>query len=93
MTRTNIQVKIQEDDRWLFRAILAIYKRQTVHEQQTDRTVERNGIGFNGVDAPFLSSLACQINCKGYLSMKQKVIARKMMTKYCGQLERIANGR
>ncbi len=51
-----------------------------------DGAVQRDGVGFNGVDAHFGNSLACQER----LSFKQASIAHKMLRKYKGQLS--ANG-
>lgn len=92
-TKDFIKEKILEDDRWLRRGILAIYSRQTEAEQARKTTIEDNGIGFNGVDAPFLSSLARQLQVRDWLSEKQSAIARRKMTKYAGQLEKIAGGK
>lgn len=87
-----IKFKLESDDRWLYRGILAIYSRQTIDEKCTCETVDKNGVGFNRCDAEFLSSLATQLIKWGGLSIKQRVIARKKMLKYAGQLERIAGG-
>jgi len=93
-TKEIIQDKLATDQRWLERGILAIYNYQTSHEQSRGDTIELNGVGFNGCDAPFLSSLACWIQ-KSYrpegqrLSAKQASFGAKKMKKYAGQLLRI----
>lgn len=98
MTHTvnSIRTLILERDDALEKAILRIYEGQTEAEQATDTTSVDNGVGFNGVDAPFLSSLAKQIQANKYnkplgsrLSWKQRDIARKKMVKYAGQVFRI----
>lgn len=90
--------KIGSDDFWAARAVLAIYARQTADEQQTDETRHENGVGFNGRDAEFLSSIAKQLQERGFtketrdrvpLSYKQLAAIRKSMKKYAGQLARI----
>lgn len=88
-TQNEIKENVTNDYRWLARAIVAIYNRQTEDEQNTDSTRHLNGIGFNGVDAEILSSFAKQINKGRILSDKQKAIAVKKMGKYAGQLYRI----
>jgi hypothetical protein len=76
--------------------LLAMYERQTGDEQQTGSTREENGVGFNGTDARFLSSLAEQAlenrRTKKFptdLSPKQIECAKKKLVKYTRQLEDI----
>ena len=90
-TIEEIRNLLEESDKAVARAILAIYGRQTASEQSTETTSESNGVGFNGVDAPFLSSLAKFYEEKGYLSPKQVSYGRKKIRKYAGQLVNIAN--
>jgi hypothetical protein len=81
--RTNVATKPE----WTERALLAIYKNQTPAEQLAHVTVEKNHIGFNGVDAEILSSFAQQmIRYNRHLSEKQLKIAAKKMPKYAQQL-------
>jgi hypothetical protein len=75
------------NDKALFRAIIKIYERQTLDEQEAEETSERNGVGFSGCDANILSSFAKQLIVKGYLSPKQITIARKKMPKYWKQIQ------
>lgn len=87
-----IRERMLIDNRWLFRGLLAIYSRQTSAEKTAKETRERNGVGFNGCDAPFLTDIAQKYQQLGRLSDKQIAACRKSMLKYCGQLARIANG-
>lgn len=90
MIKSNLEI----NDKWVLRAVLAIYANQTHAEQNTESTQVDNGIGFNGLDAQILSSFAKQIidfeNGKSRymspLSPKQMGIARRKITKYAGQL-------
>jgi hypothetical protein len=92
MTANEIKVKIASDDRWLERGILAIWKFQTASEKAQKDTHLYNSVGFNGPDGKFLTSLG-NILSRGYhLTDKQKYVARKRMSKYAAQLERIASG-
>jgi hypothetical protein len=86
-----IKEMLLNNDTVLYRGIYQIFLRQTEDEKRVEGTKESNGIGFNGVDAPFLSSLAKQLIAKRTLSEKQTKAARKAMLKYSGQLTRIAN--
>lgn len=89
--KEEIRANLETDDRWLYRGIKAIYERQTADEQETSSTNCENGVGFNGADAEFMSSIAQQVIHLNFLTPKQKEIARKKMLKYAGQLARIAN--
>lgn len=75
----------------LERSILKIYSNQTRDEQDVRNTKHHNNIGFNGLDAQFLSSLAEQIQKSQYpegrrLSPKQTEYAKRKMVKYAKQL-------
>lgn len=93
MTANEIKAKILVDDRWLIRGLLAIFAKQTEHEQISDQTTEHNLRGFNGVDGFILTRFAKFYNKFGYLSPKQLAIARRKMLKYCGQLAKIAEAK
>lgn len=93
-----IRHKLATNDKWLVRGIVAIYQKQTASERRAKSTHKRNGVGFNSVDAGFLSDLAqSAIDWKeqhGELSLTDAQIraAREQMLKYAGQLADIANG-
>jgi hypothetical protein len=89
--KSAILQKLMTNNRWLMRAVVAIYEKQTDNERAEDKTVEQNGIGFNAIDANIMSSFARQIQDTGSLSRRQLDIARTKMKKYCGQLSKIAN--
>jgi len=89
-----------DGDAAVLRGILAIYERQTADEKSSETTKHHNGMGFNGRDAAFGTSLAKQIlawnadkNSKFNrpLSSKQMESARKMLKRYAGQLAKVAN--
>jgi hypothetical protein len=74
------------------RALLFMYARQTQDEQSSQQTSHSNGIGFTGVDAEFLSSVAQKcIKYKNDISPKQFIYVRKKLVKYSGQLVEFAN--
>jgi len=82
---------IQTNDAVLYGALIKLYNCQTEDEQGIGSTRERNGSGFNGIDAPILSSFAEFYKERGYLSPKQRNICRKKLIKYNRQLTRLAN--
>jgi hypothetical protein len=91
-TKEEVKAKLESDDKWLVRGLLAIHARQTEEEKTTETTKEQNGTGFNSVDANILTDLVNQYKrTNGYLSVRQIALIRKKMVKYAGQLTRIAN--
>ena len=77
---------------WATKALIRIYKEnQTPSEQNAQTTTEDNGIGFTGVDAPFLSSLAAQYEQKGFLSEKQMGFVLRKMPKYARQVVQMSD--
>lgn len=94
-TEEEIKSKLIEGNKiWIEHAVIAIFNKQTSYEQSAETTKERNCVGYNGADAPIMSSFAKQlIRRKGYhLSEKQLYVAKKKIVKYVGQLTIIANG-
>lgn len=87
-----IRNRLATNDKWLERGLVAIYRFQTESEKNLGATVEDNGVGFNGVDSVILTSFAQQLSHRGFLTPKQREIARKKMLKYARQLTKIANG-
>ena len=90
-TIEEIRALLAESDKAVARAILVIYNRQTATEQSIKATTDHNGVGYNGVDANFMSSLAQFYQAKGFLSAGQIKYGRKAIMKYAGQLTEIAN--
>lgn len=92
-TKNEIKELLMKSDKAVSRAILALYACQTESERHTESTVESNGVGFNGCDAKFFSSLAQQLQSGRALSVRQLQFARKGILKYSGQLASIANAK
>lgn len=92
-TKEEIKNLILTNDRMVGLSLKQLYNCQTADEQASHETNHQNGMGFNGVDAPILTSFAVFYMERGYLSPRQLVIARKKLVKYSGQLTRLANNR
>ena len=91
-TKEEIKEKLKTDDAWLIRGMLAIFERQTDEEKDHETTKVDNGIGFSAFDAAILTDLVNQYKrTNGFLSHRQITLIRKKMTKYAGQLTKIAN--
>jgi hypothetical protein len=95
--RERIKTLLLTNNVALEEAILRIYGRQTAGEQSSQTTVEHNGMGFSAFDATILSSFAEQIQRNRYgkpkgerLTEKQRVIGRRKMVRYTGQLAIVA---
>ncbi len=104
-TKEDIRKMVTTDDWWAIRAIEALYARQTEDEQSSEVTSHKNSVGFNGLDAPFLTSMAKQIlqwrkqkkaGTNKYampLSSRQLEASKKLLGKYSGQLLVISQAR
>lgn len=90
-TKEEIKNLIATNDKMVCVSLKKLYSYQTELERNCHETQESNGVGFNGVDAPILTSFAQFYLERGYLSQKQIAIARKKLAKYAGQLTSIAN--
>lgn len=92
-TKEFVAQKLSTDPKWIERAIVRLYHRQTAHEQHSRSTNNTNGRGFNQSDAYMLSSFAVRIQ-KGYhLTEKQLAYALRpningtpRIAKYAGQI-------
>lgn len=78
---------LETNDLALAKAVSVIYRAQTADEQSALQTKERNGVGFNGTDAPFLSSIAQKLpRYDNRMTQRQIAKVRPMMKKYWAQL-------
>ena len=100
-TRDEIETNLRNYDKWVVKAIIAIYNHQTEYEKRAKGTNRFNGVGFNKADAGFLSDLAesAKTSMKKYgrktenaLTEAQLEAGRDAIMKYAGQLTDIANG-
>jgi hypothetical protein len=98
-TKEIIAALLVNNDKAVYRALIVLFERQTADERDAGETNHLNGMGFNGRDANFGTSLAKQVirwqdgltNYAHPLTMPQMQAARKMLRKYAGQLAKVAN--
>jgi len=90
-TEEEIKDIIQRSDKALYGALKRLYQEQTADEQRVGSTKYYNGVGFNGADSKFLSSVSEFLLKNEYLTDKQKATTRRKMIKYTKQLTRLAN--
>jgi len=86
ITKDFIKNQLATNPTWAVKALVKIYERQTIDEQNSQSTKENNGIGFKGLDANILSSFAEQVNKGRNLSVKQMTIVYKKMPRYWKQV-------
>ena len=90
-TEEEIMVLVQTNDKVLYGALRKLYACQTDDEKSAGIASHRNGAGFNGIDAGILTSFVEFLDRAGFLTVRQKEIARKKMIKYTRQLTMLAN--
>jgi hypothetical protein len=83
---------LNTSDKAVERGIVAIYRRQTVDEQNDATTKHHNGMGFNARDARFGTYMAKYVLDGKPLTGKFLDTARKMTKRYVRQLVEVANG-
>ena len=82
----HVREMLASSQKWAERGLIRIFENQTADEQLSATVSHDNGIGFTGVDAEFLTSLAKQLQAGRQLSPKQMVWVHKKMPKYAKQL-------
>jgi hypothetical protein len=81
-----IKCLVKENDKAMYRAIVLIDDLQTEVEKASGETIERNGVGFTGPDANFMSRVARKIKRGGKLTAGEYYAARNKIGKYWRQL-------
>lgn len=90
-TEDEVMNLLDTNDTVLYGALKHLYACQTEDEKESASTREHNGKGFNALDTDFLTSVCKQLLQRGFLTPKQKEVARKKLKKYRKQLTRLAN--
>jgi hypothetical protein len=86
-----IKEHLIQNQAWLERAIVALYKQQTLDEQKNESVLTTNHRGFSKPDAKLLSYYAKWILSGKHLNGKHLNSARNKTLKYAKQLTKIAN--
>lgn len=92
-TIEEIKQRLAKSPRWVRRALVVLFERQTPDEQAGEHTGELNGRGFSKFDAPALSGLAKRVLRGDELSFSDIQFAAQRLMKYAAQLQRIAQER
>ena len=80
------KIKLTSDQRWLERAVVAIFERQTNDEQVIEGTKYQNNRGYRPSDAKQMSYYAKWIMSGKHLNNYHANVAVKRIEKYIGQL-------
>jgi hypothetical protein len=75
-----------DDLTFVLNALVALYTQQTEDERVTRQTTHQNGIGFNSLDAPILSSIVDQLKRTNKVSEKQYALVKELLPKYGRQI-------
>jgi len=75
-TENEVRVKLSSDPKWIERAIVRLYERQTADEQRAEHTRNLNNRGFQPCDAFMFTRFAKWILSGKYLTPNQLA--------YCG---------
>lgn len=83
-----VKNKLSTNPKWVERAIIKLFERQTSDEQTSEETNHHNNVGFNGIDAKILSSFAKWLNrsANNHLSFKQLQCSYRILPKYWKQV-------
>jgi hypothetical protein len=88
--------RIGHDDVYVAQAVWALYSVQTVQEQVTRRTIQKNGVGFSASDARRCSKMADRVDLQGVIAAEDLAWCRRQLrsgipylAKYRGQLGRL----
>jgi hypothetical protein len=85
-----IKNMLSKNDAWVYRGVVAIFKKQTEDERIVRQTKHSNNVGFTGADAEFLSAMAIIAIEGRVFTPNQMRETQKAMIKYAGQLMKIA---
>jgi len=86
-----IKEKLSTDVRWIERALIVLFHRQTSDEQDSGQTRVYNNRGFNGADSRYLTYCAKYVIGGGRISGKHLQKCAKMLPKYWKQIEEEIN--
>ncbi len=87
ITNKEILKRTVEIKEYAVGALMQIYAYQTTDEKGCGGTIHDNGMGFNGTDSGFCSSLANQYITKQKLTDKQIAAIQKLIPKYHNQID------
>lgn len=88
-TKEVIQENLSTNPKWIERALVVLYERQTYDEKVTKETIKENGIGFNSSDSRYLSYCSEWVLKGNRLNGKHLEKCGKKLPKYWRQIKEI----
>ena len=85
-TKEYIQAKLSTDIRWIEKAVLVLFERQTDDEQTNKVTRWENGRGFNSSDSRYLTYVSNYLLGGRHLSGRHLEKVASKMPKYWRQI-------
>jgi uncharacterized protein (DUF2267 family) len=85
-TKEYIQAKLSTDIRWIEKAVLVLFERQTDDEQTNQVTRWENGRGFNSSDSRYLTYVSNYLLGGRHLSGRHLEKVASKMPKYWRQI-------
>jgi hypothetical protein len=76
-TEAKVLLMLETDDKWVERALVMLYRRQTEYEKQKDTTRVKNTIGFQRGDDETMSPLARKVMAGEKLSDMELAYVRR----------------
>lgn len=86
-----IRTLLQQDEAFLYKALLLLFERQTQDEQDVLITKHRNGAGFSSADGTALSMYAVTVKNGGKLYDERLIDCRDRILKYAKQLHELGD--
>ena len=90
-TEAEIKEMLQRSNHAVERGLVAIYKRQTAHEQAAEQTEVLNRVGFSAFHAKRGTYYAKWVLSGRHLTGQHLEKGRKLILHYAGQLTKISN--
>jgi hypothetical protein len=94
-TKDQIKTKLSTDIRWMERALIVLFNRQTFEEQDSGSTHVYNNRGFTGSDARYLTYISKWLmsDSRNHLSGKHLEKCKKILPKYWRQIKDEIDGK
>jgi len=86
-----MRLRLRYDWNWTSQALLRLYEFQTLSEKTSGVSVEQNGMGFSGFDAPFLSHVVCRLRCHANFAPEMKDKIQRKVRRYAEQVVEISD--
>lgn len=84
-----IKENLSRNPKWIERALVVLYERQTYDEKVTKETIKENGIGFNSSDSRYLSYCSEWVLKGRHLNEKHLTKCGQKLPKYWKQIKEV----